>query len=307
VTVPEHGRVVVGVDGSPASREAARWAAESADPGRPLHLLHAFAWPAPQYYVGGGLAGGVAEPYGDELRRTATEMLAALEAEVRPLHPDVTSELVLGPAAQVLLDAAQTAATVVVGSRGLGGFTGLLVGSIGTQLAGHAECPVIVVRGAPAERSGRIVVGVDPPAESDAAVEFAFAEATRRRAELTVVHAWATPSVAGAGSEAPRTYDPDAVAEAEADRLIDRMAPWGEKFPGVAVHPLVRHGRPAPALLAASEGADLLVVGSHGHGALHDLILGSVTNSVLHAAPCPVAIVPTRRHGQRVGQVSDTE
>jgi nucleotide-binding universal stress UspA family protein len=103
------------------------------------------------------------------------------------------------------------------------------------------------------------------------------------------------------GSAAPQHYDVSAITAEETRRLATRLAPWREKYPAVDVRLLVRHGQPAAALVAESADAELLVVGSHGHSALHNLFLGSTCNTVLHHAGCPVAIVPTRRRGRSGG------
>src|SRR5437763_229036 len=140
--------VVVGIDGSTSAEAAARWAARTAvQRGERLRLLHALAWPQPQFDVAGQVA--VGEPYDEELQSGAESMLATLASALEYQFPGVRveSEVVLGAASSVLLEQAPTASLVVVGSRGLGGFAGLLVGSVGTQLSAHSPVPVVVVHG----------------------------------------------------------------------------------------------------------------------------------------------------------------
>jgi nucleotide-binding universal stress UspA family protein len=140
--------IVVGVDGSEASKEALRWALEEARLRR-SRLRAVYAWVYPQIGGRGYIPSELLDP--ELLRQTAQERLDALVVEVAGESPGVELERGVheGPAAQVLVEAAQGAALLVVGSRGHGGFAGLLLGSVSQQCAHHAPCPVVIVRGAP--------------------------------------------------------------------------------------------------------------------------------------------------------------
>jgi nucleotide-binding universal stress UspA family protein len=183
---------------------------------------------------------------------------------------------------------------VVVGHRGLGGFTGLLVGSVGVQVAAHAAGPVVVVRphsAAAGASAGRVVVGIDGSPLSRAALGFGFEAAARRGVGLTAVHAWTEPVSTGPGDMLPLVYDADDVDAEETRLLAEALAGWAEKYPDVPVDRKVVRGRAAEALVAESAGAALLVVGSPGRGGFTGLLLGSVSQAALHHADCPVAIV----------------
>jgi nucleotide-binding universal stress UspA family protein len=285
--------VVVGVDGSASSLRAVDWAVEEAAlRHRALRVLCAFGWPW------NDLPLDIEPMMATESTRHAAERVVA-EAVTRArvlaaaLAPDldIATELSADMPAAALIEASRRAAVVVVGSRGLGGFEGLLAGSVSTQLATHAHSPVVVTR-APTHPAGPIVVGVDGSAHSTAAVGYAFEEAALRRTTLIAVRAWRGPSRAEP-NDAPVVHDGTGVPDEGHNVLTDAIAAWREKYPDVPVEQQVVPGRPGPVLTAASAQARLLVVGSRGLGEVTGLLLGSVSHHVLHHATCPVAIVRT--------------
>jgi nucleotide-binding universal stress UspA family protein len=156
---------------------------------------------------------------------------------------------------------------------------------------------VMVARGDLNAR-GPVVVGVDGSRLSELAIDFAVREAARREAGVVAVHAWTRPVSTGPGDMLPLVYDVDEV-QAEEDRVLaESVAGWRDRYPDVdIVHRLVR-GRPAPALLAESASAQLVVVGGHGRGGFSGLLLGSVSHAMLHHARCPVVIVQAPRDGR---------
>ena len=190
---------------------------------------------------------------------------------------------------QVLREESERATLLVVGGRGTGGVLGLLLGSVAMSLAGHAACPVVVVR-EPAESSRilPVVVGVDGSPYGEAAVAFAYEAASLRGAPLVAVHTWSDLLF---DSRVAPVLDWEAIETGEREVLAERLAGWSEKFPDVPVRRVVYRDRPAHSLLEEAAHAQLLVVGSHGRGQLGGLVLGSVSHAVLHRAPCPVAVV----------------
>ena len=134
-------------------------------------------------------------------------------------------------------------------------------------------------------------MGVDGSELSEAAVAFAYDAADRRRAGLTAVHAWAGPLM----TEGPPIHEGTAVEEEERELISERLAGWGERYPDVDVVQRVVRSDPVVALVTESAGAQLTVVGSHGAGALHGSLLGSVSRRVLRAAESPVAVVRVRQ------------
>ncbi|MCF7548628.1 universal stress protein [Pseudonocardia sp. WMMC193] len=286
------GPVVVGIDGSEPALRAVRWAAvEAGRRGVGLRLVAVVGWT-------GVTPVGVA-PLGAEYERQALLRLAehaVVEAADVARGVDATvpvdRQVRDGSPAVVLVEESEHAALLVVGNRGRGGFAGLLLGSVGVDVAARAACPVVVVRGDVLSR-GPVVVGVDAQ-HSDAALGLAFEEAARYGAALVAVHAWSET-----------TLDPflvpfldwDAIRADEEAVVAQALAPWTAKFPEVEVRPVVVRDNAAGALVRAAQGAVLVVAGTRGRGALRGALLGSVSQALLHHAPCPVAVV--RPEGQR--------
>ena len=283
--------VVVGVDGSQSALRAVRWAAAEAGRRRvPLRLVTAFAWAVDHVVTRPGLE----ERYRAILLDRAHGHLAEAAAVAGREWPglEVDQQLVMGHPIRVL-DAESTGVQlVVVGDCGLGRTEGVLVGSVAVAVAAHASCPVVVVRGAGFEPSPTstlpVLLGVYGSPTSEAAIAFAFEAAAARRVSLLAVHTW-WDLVIDLGM-AP-LLDWDAVEADEQRVLAERLAGWAEKYPDVTVERLVTRDRPAHSLIQQAARAQLVVVGSRGHGEFAGSVLGSVGNALLHRAPCPVAVV----------------
>lgn len=286
--------IVAGVDGSECALQAVRWAAAEASRRRlPLRLVAAHTVPA------GGFVGdpGLGVDPRTVLRDVVLGNLAAAATVAGDAVPglDVQQADVEGDAAAVLAGESHRAALVVLGDRGLGGFTGLLLGSVAVALSAHAACPVVVVRGDEADpsvpRREPVVVGVDGSPGSDAAVEFAAGAALQRGVPLVALHA--VRDVSADAATAP-LVDWDAVESGERQALADRLAGVRAAHPDLVLRERVVRDRPARALVDESRGAQLVVVGSRGRGGLRGLLLGSVSQQLLHHAHCPVAVVRSR-------------
>ncbi|GAB1516941.1 universal stress protein [Actinophytocola sp. KF-1] len=283
--------VVVGVDGSDSALRAVAWAAAyAAAHGLPLRLVHVYLTPVslPSGVFDQGVARRAMRAQGRRLLRDAR--VAATAAA-----PGVPLEFVLTPAPVVpaLVGEAATARLLVLGTRGLGGVAGLLLGSTAAALAGRTPCPLVVVRGDEGEPTrGPVVVGVDGTHAGEAAIAFAFAEAAAGDRQLVAVHTWTGSTVdamlLGYSGSLP-DFEPEQREAYEV--LAERLAGWQEKYPEVRVTREVVHDHPATALLRYAEGAGLVVVGSRGRGEVRGLVLGSTGRHLLHHAPCPVAIV----------------
>lgn len=289
-TSPYRGRVVVGFDGSAAAREAARWAAaEARARGRGLALVHALLPPV----TTGGLGVGLPPSLDviEALERQAGDELAEVAAEFGDV--DVTTRVAIGAPSAVLLEATEDAELVVVGSRGRGGFKGLLLGSVGAQVAAHAQCPVIVHRGVPPAGVARVVVGLDGSPAASSALEFAFEAASRHRASLVAVHAWDVPSYdLIVVPEGPVPVPLTDVADGEVRLAAEALAGYRDRYPDVDVEERLVRSPAVPALVEVAKDASLLVVGTRGRSPLLGTLLGSVSNGVLHKATVPVAVVP---------------
>ncbi|HEX4815462.1 universal stress protein [Nonomuraea sp. NPDC049480] len=268
--------ILVGVDGSRAGLDAVGWAArEAALRDVPLKVAHAM--PRWAYETETGRYAEVA----GWMREGGGSVLAAAEERARREQPKITVETAFLPddPRAALIAAAVDAELLVVGSHGIGGFRGMLVGSVAHGVAGHAPCDVVVVRELPSLPRGEIVAGIDGSPASARVLEFAFAEARLREARLRAVHA--------------RTYAQP--GPAALDEVLQVTRQFAERYPDVALVDEMVHGHPVEVLRQAATGADLLVAGSHGHGTFAGMVLGSVSQELLHQSPCPLAVVRSVR------------
>ncbi|MEV4049993.1 universal stress protein [Amycolatopsis sp. NPDC049688] len=288
------GAVVAGIDGSGSAVQAAVWAgAEAVRRGRPLRLVQVYALPQVQTPV----------PFGSHeqvragLAERAEGWLAGAKAAVLAEHPG----LEVGTAARewspvtALVQESQHAELIVLGSRGLGGFTGLLVGSTAVALAAHAHCPIVVVRGRtphdPPPRTGPVVVGSDGSPDSEAAIAFACEEARLRGAALLAVHTWSDVLADGMLRPHLMQEDPAAIATEERVKLTEQIVGWQRKYADLAIELEVVRGRPVRTLLERGEQAQLIVVGCRGRGGFTGMLLGSTSQALIAHSPCPVAVV----------------
>ncbi len=285
------GAMLVGVDTSTCSRLALQWAAGAARLlDVPLHVVEAWQYPSDTVVR----IGRVELPEPARADAMLNEHLTKLVAETigEPEGLDVTVEVVRGPTSGALLNlAAGHASMMVVGSRGVGGFRGLLIGSVSRQLCEHAPCPVTVVRHLP--RDGRvrldtIAVGVDGSTHAARALATAADIAERTGARIVAVHA-AAPGAIPDPSVQPLATSGRSLP----DLLEDWCAPLHVR--GLEEHEsVVAEGDARTALLDVAEerGADLVVVGSRGLGPVSKLVLGSVASSLIQHSHIPVTVVP---------------
>jgi nucleotide-binding universal stress UspA family protein len=289
--------VVVGYDGSQTSREALSWALHSAELRNVgVTVVHVLTMPTtfmPGY-------GAVSEPSPDMYNLYAEELLTEAKDLASHEKPavEVSTQLITGYPASGLLSTLDQAELVALGSRGLGSFSELLLGSVSLELASRAPCPVVVFRprtaATPGSEAGRVVVGVDGSPSSERALGSAFEEASMRRVGLTAIQAWTEPyfELPGKGGGAlPEPLVVDVFKGEEMRWLSEQLAGWREKYPDVELRQIVQHGSPGGVISEASAGAELVVVGSRGRGGFKTLLLGSVSHAVLHHAHCPVMIV----------------
>ncbi|MFG3643903.1 universal stress protein [Micromonospora sp. NPDC047762] len=285
--------VVVGVDGSESALRAVRLAAaEAARRHRPLRVVHGFIWPLLHVPV----SPAPHAPPGGGLRHRAEELVEAAVREAEATVPGLTisGEIIDGEAAAVLVGESPTAALIVLGDRGLGGFSALLVGSVAVQVAAYADCPVLVARGT--QRPDEpVLVAVDGSDASRLAADFAAETAVSLGVPLMAVHAYRHPGSSGPGDMQPLVYD-EAKLRGEQERMLAGwLTGFTEAHQGLRLTCQVAHGRPGTALAEASRSAQLAVVGGRGRGEVTGLLLGSVSQSMLHHAQCPVVVVRAPR------------
>lgn len=291
--------VVVGIDESFGRQRALSWAATQAQLlDAPLRIVHALnEYPALQPGVP-GLVPLPQPPPGAQSRAELQCRYALVQVEASHPRLTVSADVVTGDPAQELIQCSSSARLVVVGARGLGAIKGLVMGSVSARLLLHAQSPVVVVHESASTTLPdlRIVLGVDGRADCAAAVRFAFEEADRRGAGLTVVHTWDLDDSAAAAS---LTWSVDWAQAGEQERLAlaESIAGYRAEFPWVDVRCHVVRAHPVDELARQSENAALLVVGSRGRHRLAGLMLGSVSQRIITRAHCPVAVVPQVRRG----------
>jgi nucleotide-binding universal stress UspA family protein len=283
--------IVVGVDGSEPSLRAVDWAAdEAALRGAPLRLVYASLW---ERYEGQSLADDLAKP-SEQVRAEDIVATAARRAQLRAPDLKVTTDVLPEEPEYALVRESRDAALLVTGTRGRSGIAEALLGSVSLIVAGHAHCPMIVVRGnhdnqARSGTRGRVVVGVGEKPTGSAAVRFAFEEARRRGVPVEAVRAWRCPAhettdhplLAGEPARLHEQYAVEAVKAALQDAPTD-----------IESHSQTVEGPTRNVLVNASHDADLLVVGARRRPGHFGLQLGRVAHGVLHHSACPVAVVP---------------
>ncbi|MFF7644910.1 universal stress protein [Streptomyces canus] len=295
--------VTAGLDGSRESRAAAEWAAREAGLlDVPLRLVHVWE-PVPDPIAQAPLLGA-------ETQQHWTERIPREAAEgVRLRHPglDVSTGQLSGRPADELLSAAKDAELLVLGSRGLSGIGGFMVGSVGLSVVAHAERPVVLVRadqqaadehetdpvGIPSAATPfrPVVLGLDIESPDEELIAFAFAAAVRRGTSLRVVHGWNPPPYYAYGLAVDLELH-DELARREIAALAEVVVPWRKKFPDTEVTEESRYGTPANHLVDASREASLVVVGRRIRRGALGAHIGPVTHAVLHHSIAPVAVVP---------------
>ena len=284
--------VAVGYDRTgPGERALGVAAREAARRGGTLVVMTAYHWLTPP--EPGALTAADTEA---TARKAAEEIVQYGATRVRGEQPDLPVEprAVAGYAGKVLAAASHEADLLVVGNRGTGGFQGMLLGSTSLRTLAEACCPVIVVRGDADDSRNRIVAAVDIDENSDALLDFAFDEASRRGSGLTVIHVWDEPWIAAYGQQDPGIADDAARIERECDdRLAALVRSFHERYPETHPFHQIAAGSAAGLLVDASHRADLIVTGARRHGeGRHGMLLGPVTQALLRHAECPVAVVP---------------
>ncbi|MCV7300481.1 universal stress protein [Mycobacterium barrassiae] len=281
-----HG-IVVGVDGSPASRVATDWAAREAAL-RHVPLTVVTVVPPAEFgpFVDVPYYAEEREQRAQEVIDDALKLVFDATADEPKLAVD--HRVVPGNVVSVLVEMSKGAELVVVGCRGLGGVAGLLLGSVSSGVLHHAHCPVAVIHDEDPlmdyPSAAPVVVGVDGSPASELATAIAFDEASRRGVELVAVHTWMN------FADFPLDILPDEVVTQADEELAQRLAGYCEQYPDVVVRRVVEQGNPAHRLVEESEKAQLLVVGSRGRGGFAGLLLGSVSSAVAQAARMPVIV-----------------
>ena len=282
--------IVVGVDGSSGARAAAHYAAAIAQQRHAtLKLVHVLETVF-HGYGPVGLAGSYASSE-EYLRESAQRLLEEMVNDIESSHPAVKVDphLETGTVAGRLIEQSEEAQLTVVGSRGMGGFAGLMLGSVAAQVATYGHGPIIVVRPAAAP-DGPVLVGFDGSDAAHAALLFGVREALSRKVPLVVANVyWEQPW----GWRKQPAIDPAITAGQRAEQMInDALELPVEEHPELQYSVRAIHGlNPAHSLVEESAHAGLTVVGSRGRGGFAGLLLGSVSRTLIHHAAGPVAVI----------------
>ncbi|MER5436679.1 universal stress protein [Streptomyces sp. NPDC002588] len=295
--------ITVGLDGSRESRAAAEWAAREAElRDLPLKIVHVWE-PVPEPMAQAPLLGAETQQHWTErIPREAADGIALRHPGV-----EVVSEQLSGHPGDALAEVAKNSELLVLGSRGLSGIGGFMVGSVGLSAVAHTDRPVVLVRalevaadehepdpaGVPSAATPflPVVLGLDVEHPDDTLIEFAFAAALLRETSLRVVHGWNPPPYYAYGTPAnPALHEALALGDAEA--LAEVLRPWRQKYPDVDVVEVSRYGSAAVHLVEAAREASLVVVGRRIRRSPFGAHIGHVTHAVLHHSTAPVAVVP---------------
>ncbi|MGW0607698.1 universal stress protein [Streptomyces sp. NPDC002640] len=287
------GFLTVGLDGSPESLAAARWAAgEAVRRDLPLRLLHAWPQLAPE---------PTRIPAEVEHNHSAKLLVRSAQAELQKGSPGLTvvSDLVAEDPRDALLRAASESKMLVLGSRGVTSAESYFFGDVSMSVVSCAERPVILVRADRREEGhvseagapGEVVVALKLHGSCDELLAFAFTTAEARGVPVRVAHGRSLPVHAYASWGLDRTVTQEQRQEAQKS-LDQALRPWREKFPGVAVADMIRLDSPARTVVGAAVNAGLLIVGRRRHHPPLTPRLGPVTQAAAHHARCPVAVVP---------------
>jgi nucleotide-binding universal stress UspA family protein len=282
--------IVAATDGSEESLRAVDWAArEAVLRGAPLRIVSA-AGLLPRMVTSEGHS--EYQTVSDHIRQDSDVALSTAAARAAQVAPDllIDTDHLDGAPAEAVTASGSGALMLVVGSRGVGAFTAMILGSVSRYAATHASSPVVVVRDEISATHRQVGIGISSAEGNAAALTFAFEEAALRKASLVAVHAWHTPQseVSRAGSEA-RPQGKDYLQAEAAKQLEDLLADWHDKYPDVPVSHDVVHGHPGRTLAGLSARTDLLVLGRHAahHGP------DAVTHAVLNHAHGTIATVPS--------------
>lgn len=285
-------RFIVGWDSSPAATAALDWALDTArSTGAVVQLVHAVLAVPPVPYGEMPLDQGVYDDIANAILALGTQ-----RAHERAPEVPITSERMYRGVSGALLECARAGDVIVIGSRSHGGFAGLLVGSTAVQVATHSDVPVVVLH-APGTREGSydpagpILVGIDGTEASADALEFAMVLADQTLRAVQAVHAWTLPPVELVPPNLLTSEQVTAIAADQERVAAEAVAGVRSEFPDVSLSVNSVQGVAADVLLKQSKDASMIVVGSRGRGEFRGTILGSSSNTVLHRAACPVAVV----------------
>jgi nucleotide-binding universal stress UspA family protein len=272
---------VVGVDGSDDSALALRWAAAAANAaGVPVRAVQ--SWIHPRAAI---LPIAPVPVSAEQMDAQTHEAITAIVTDTLESTDAVTITVLRGSPAGALLGTVSPDSVLVLGSRGLGGFTGLLLGSVSQECVEYASCPVVVVRTDRTVGEGDVIlVGKDGSDGAKRALAWAHTVATATGARLRAVHAW----------RATVSERPPRISERLRSRAADAVQGWTQELDD-EIETDEMEGDPRDVLVTAAERYDpaLTVVGRRGAGGLRSMRLGSTANHLVRHSTTNIAVVPS--------------
>lgn len=277
------GNIIVGVGGAPVARRAVDWAILRAKQRR--HSVELIS-------VVGGAIGTVGEAEVLGAAQAATQQLLDHEAErVRAAGIAVSTRVESGNPVAKLIEASASASLLVIGSDYRGPGSGPSRGVRGIRIAAGAKSPVAVVPDRDLGEGNGVVVGIDGSSVSEHAIEFAASEADRLREPLIAVSAWTpVPAPRNAMEVYPDLYLANMQSMTE-EVLALSLAGLSSRYPDLKIIRRVERGYPSRVLGSVAEDARMVVVGTHGRGAVARFLLGSVSQELLSHLPTVTAVV----------------
>lgn len=284
----ENPRILVGFDGSPESRVALTWALDYARAANgQVRALAVWQWPN---FLDAAVGYATSNPeslYSKALRRALDDL--------RSTATDVTAEIAEGRPGPVLVEKADDADLLVVGTHGAGAVTRLILGSVSTYCATHARRPVAIVRATPPGRRG-VLVGLDDSADARVALDWAIDYAELTRQPLKLLHVVELPAPQGRIGYPLGVAYPHTTIEGHARRWIDGILEETEtrhRLPSdLSVE--ISSGNAAARLVQRSSDVAVTVCGRRGVGGFRRLLFGSVVAALAHHGESTVVVTPPK-------------
>lgn len=275
-------KVIVAVDGGPASEAALEWVIDRA---KTVELQLELTTVIPSDLMED--LPGYRSPYKDALEQAKTRATAAL--------PDltITTKVRRGDPRKNLIGASRHTDLLVLGTNKTTPIVGIMHGTLPLKVAGQAECATVVVPVTWRPNAGKVVVGWSDDETAEEALHFAAREASRLEVGLTIVHAWTAPA-AGPMDGSASVVLVDELIQTNRALLADAAHRTQAAFPGLPITQGLHGGSAAVAIVRAASDASLVVVGSRGRGAVAGFFLGSVSHDVLLNMPAPVVVIPKK-------------
>jgi len=285
-------KIIAAIDGSTSSRHAVQALAHLAPPVE-FVLVHAINIPDFNYaMISPDLRAEVQSDMEAKLRKEGEGILSQAKAELPSDFPQAQEIHQIGHPVDVILETARSSKShlIILGARGLGSFKELVLGSTSHRVLMHAPCSTMIVK-EPVPRLKKILLPIEGEEDISIALQFLALHPFREAIDIDVIAVWPQPQLAW-----PVTLGQSKLLEMKAiEEAQDRMKSVTDRLTRInySSQAKVGMGDPAFAILeqAKASQADLILMGTHGRGGLARFLIGSVSNSVLHQADCPVLIV----------------